>query len=71
MVGGTEMDNANKEWLEIPSEIRNKLIHNVWCSTCSDVAKITNYVIRTHELGIMLDGKCDTCGDAVSRVIEK
>ncbi|WP_241657745.1 hypothetical protein [Anaerobacillus alkaliphilus] len=65
------MDNANKEWLKIPNEIRNQLIRNVWCATCSDVVKITNYVIQSHKLGIILDGKCGTCGQEVSRIIEK
>lgn len=64
------MNNANNKWLAIPSDIRGKLIRNVWCTQCSDVAKIRNYVIFEHDLGILLEGKCGTCGHEVSRVIE-
>ncbi|WP_078551613.1 hypothetical protein [Bacillus alkalicellulosilyticus] len=64
------MNNANEKWLALPSDLRGKLIKNVWCTKCSDVVKITNYIIYDHPLGISLEGKCETCGLGVSRVIE-
>lgn len=61
---------ANKKWLEIPVEMRKQLERNVWCSFCSDVVKIENYVVKASPPGIVLEGKCQKCGHDVARFIE-
>ncbi|MDQ0159755.1 hypothetical protein [Alkalibacillus salilacus] len=61
---------ANKKWLSIPKDIREKLITNVFCSNCRGSATITGFTIEYHEAGIVLKGECKACGNNVSRVVE-
>ncbi|WHY64996.1 RQC-minor-1 family DNA-binding protein [Neobacillus sp. SuZ13] len=62
--------SANKKWLSIPVEFRRKLERNVWCSSCSDVVKIEKYTVKEFTGGIVLEGKCQKCGNGVARVID-
>jgi hypothetical protein len=62
--------DANKDWLSIPKEDRNRLLSNVWCGNCSDVTTIAAYIVENHEFGMVLKGKCKNCGHKVARVIE-
>jgi superfamily II DNA helicase RecQ len=62
--------SANKQWLSIPEDIRRKLEQNVWCSSCSDVVKIERYTVKEFSNGIILEGKCQKCGNDVARVID-
>ncbi|WP_026690256.1 hypothetical protein [Alteribacter aurantiacus] len=62
--------NAEKKWREIPKDIREKLISNVFCGSCFETT-IVDYVIKDHSDGILLEGKCKTCGKAVARLVEK
>ena len=61
---------ANRKWLSLPEDLRKKLIGNVFCSNCTDMVTITDFVILDHSTGVMLDGKCKNCGSKVVRVIE-
>jgi len=67
------MSKAEEIWSSIPSETREKLIHNVFCSSCIDVTTIVDYTIEKAELNndIVLEGKCKKCSDAVARYIEQ
>jgi hypothetical protein len=62
--------SANKKWLAIPAATRKKLELNVWCSNCSDVVQIVNYVVKDSPPGIVLEGTCKNCGKGVARFIE-
>lgn len=62
--------SANKKWLSLPEEIRRKLERNVWCGFCLDVVKIENYLVKESSQGILLQGKCQKCGNKVVRVID-
>jgi hypothetical protein len=76
--GGTNMNHneetisfsANKKWLAIPADMRKQLERNVWCSFCSDVVQIENYVVKESPPGIVLEGSCKKCGKDVARFIE-
>jgi hypothetical protein len=61
---------ANKKWLAIPAATRKELERNVWCSTCSDVVQIVNYVVQDSPPSIALKGKCKDCGKDVARFID-
>jgi hypothetical protein len=61
---------ANKKWLAIPAATRKKLEHNVWCSHCSDVVQIVDYVVKDSPPEIALEGKCLKCGKKVARYID-
>ncbi|WP_197032411.1 RQC domain-containing protein [Bacillus sp. UNC41MFS5] len=62
--------SANKKWLSIPVEFRRQLERNVWCSFCCDVVKIEKYTVKEFSGGIVLEGKCQKCGNDVARVID-
>ncbi|PFP30624.1 hypothetical protein COJ96_04750 [Bacillus sp. AFS073361] len=62
--------SANKKWLSIPVEFRRQLERNVWCSYCCDVVKIEKYTVKEFSGGIVLEGKCQKCGNDVARVID-
>jgi DNA-directed RNA polymerase subunit RPC12/RpoP len=64
------MASANEKWLSIPKEAREQLKRNVWCTNCGKAVKIVGYVIDQDRFGIILKGKCATCGHDVARVIE-
>jgi hypothetical protein len=61
---------AAKVWWSISSDMRKRLLANVWCVTCRDEVIITNFsgVIRKGDL--LLVGKCAQCHGDVARVIE-
>ena len=60
---------AVKVWKKIPNEIK-KIIENVWCSNERTTVKIVDFDILLDKFGIVLEGKCATCGKPVARVIE-
>lgn len=65
------MNNAEKKWFFISEDIREKLLHNVWCTNCKDAVEIINYSISGNDVGVILIGKCKTCDHNVARVIEE
>jgi hypothetical protein len=62
--------SANKKWLSIPAEMRQKLERNVWCGHCTDVVQIEQFIVKEIKAGIVLEGKCKKCGNGVARVID-
>ncbi|GEL76748.1 hypothetical protein [Tenuibacillus multivorans] len=62
--------NAAKKWSKIPKNLQDKLIDNVFCSSCLDVTTIIDYSIKDDDHGIVLKGKCKTCKGNVARFIE-
>jgi hypothetical protein len=62
--------SANKKWPSIPAATRKELEGNVWCSHCSDVVQIVDYVVKESPPGIVLQGTCKKCGSKVARFIE-
>ncbi|WP_227937584.1 hypothetical protein [Alkalihalobacillus deserti] len=60
---------AIKKWKQIPKNIQEKLLGNVFCSTCG-VTTIVNYSIHDDVTGIVLKGECTKCGANVARFIE-
>ena len=66
--GITDIKAANK-WANIQPDIQQKIINNVFCSRCG-VTTIVDYSITADKYGILLKGKCKTCGKDVARLIE-
>ena len=60
---------ALKKWSSIPEDYQQRLIKNVFCSNCG-VTMIVDYSIAADKFGILLKGKCKTCGKDVARLIE-
>jgi len=61
--------NAEKKWRKLPKELRQRLIQNVFCTKCFETT-IVDYSVLDDEHGILLTGKCKTCGKDVARVVE-
>lgn len=67
------MKKAEELWNQIPEQTREKLIHNVFCVSCSGVTTIVDYKIEMAGFrnDIVLRGKCQKCGHEVARYIER
>ncbi len=61
---------ALRKWMKIPKNIRKELEYNVFCGNCKDVVHIVDYEVEMDNIGIILTGKCETCGQLVRRVVE-
>jgi hypothetical protein len=60
-----------QKWLNLPEEIKEKLINNVFCSVCG-VTTIVDYTVVPNEYysDVVLKGKCKHCGKEVARLVE-
>ena len=61
---------ARQRWESIPSDIRQRLLSNVWCGHCSHETTITNFTGTLKAGDLLLVGKCAKCQGDVARVIE-
>jgi len=61
---------ALRKWMKIPGDIREKIEHNVFCVKCRSAVHIVDYEVEMSDIGLILTGKCETCGHVVRRVIE-
>jgi len=62
---------VNMQWKRIPENIKEKILSNVWCSSCRDVISVVDYYIENDKVGLIIRGKCSVCGSEVARVVEK
>ncbi|WAA12890.1 hypothetical protein [Fervidibacillus halotolerans] len=60
----------NLKWMKISKDIRERLLNNVWCSNCRGAVRVVEYSIEDDKLGLIIKGKCETCGGEVVRVVE-
>lgn len=65
------MTVVNMQWKRIPENIKEKILSNVWCSSCRDVISVVDYYIENDKVGLIIRGKCSVCGSEVARVVEK
>ena len=61
---------ALRKWNKVPKNMQNRLLQNVFCSTCG-VTTIIDYSITEERSGIILKGKCKKCNKPVARLIEE
>lgn len=61
---------ARQRWESIPTNIRQRLLANVWCGHCRHEVTITNFSGTIKGGDLLLVGKCAECHDHVARVIE-
>lgn len=64
------MNIAKSKWLSIAETNRTKILSNVWCTNCKKAVTIDDYKLYNHTFGVILKGKCLTCGLDVARFIE-
>lgn len=62
---------ARRVWDRIPMRARTLILNRVWCEACASATTIIHFhgVVRRGEL--MIRGRCQRCGHAVSRVFEQ
>ena len=61
---------ARQRWESIPSDIRQRLLVNVWCGQCRREVTIANFSGTVKGGDLLLVGKCAECHGHVARVIE-
>jgi len=61
---------ALKIWMELPADIRSKILSNVWCGQCMTAVTICDYSAGFDGGVVVLRGFCGTCGHKVARVLE-
>lgn len=57
-------------WAIVPKHIRNKILTNVFCSRCLNAVTIVDFTGREKNGDVILEGKCEKCGQEVSRTVE-
>ncbi len=61
---------ARLRWEAIPTDIRQRLLTNVWCAHCCHETTITSFSGAIKSGDLLLVGKCAECQRDVARVIE-
>ena len=61
---------ALKRWESIPSDLRHRLLRDVWCPHCTKQVGITSFTGRMERGDLILSGQCTQCKGAVARLIE-
>jgi hypothetical protein len=61
---------ARQRWESIPTEIRQRLLSNVWCGHCRHETTITNFSGTIKNGDLLLVGACAECKGDVGRVVE-
>lgn len=60
---------ALKKWGKIPDYAKDLILSNVYCSKCGNTT-VVDYSMHSDRLGIVIKGKCVSCGSNVVRVVE-
>lgn len=61
---------AKKIWDQVPAEMRLTLLNTVWCSKCMTSRGMAVETGEKRKHGLVLRGKCLTCGYSVCRVVD-
>ena len=65
------MDPISINWMRIPKKNRERVLKNSFCTNCRSFTRIVNYSIEDDYFGLIIQGKCNVCGDEIARVIER
>ena len=61
---------ARKRWEQVPEEMREKILKNVWCSQCHNMVAMQLREGQMAGRSLVLRGTCKDCGSEAARVIE-
>jgi hypothetical protein len=61
---------AAKIWGQIPVELQEKIVDNVYCSHCRDSVRIVDYDGSVVSGDLLLKGNCAICRHNVARLVE-
>lgn len=57
-------------WDAMQSQVKTKLLSNVYCGDCKDSVRIVNFKGSIYKSNLYLEGCCDVCGAEVSRLFD-
>jgi hypothetical protein len=60
---------ARQRWESIPTQVRQRLLSNVWCGHCGREVTITDFSGTMKGRDLLLVGRCADCRGEVARVI--
>ncbi|WJH36957.1 hypothetical protein N6H14_15480 [Paenibacillus sp. CC-CFT747] len=69
-VSGVTSLEGMKQWREVPPDVQEMFLSNVFCGSCTGMVRIKDYTVRLMPYGIVLEGVCSTCGGKVARVVD-
>jgi hypothetical protein len=61
---------AEAAWNAIPPWVQQELLSKVWCPHCRQSTAMNEVEGRVEREDLVLHGRCESCGDAVARVVE-
>lgn len=61
---------AAKRWERIPEWAQQQILRNVFCVTCRGAVPMVLETARMMKRELILNGKCQHCGNAVARLVE-
>jgi len=62
---------AQAEWNKLPSDLKDKLLHNAYCTNCSGVTTFkSGYNIRKDGPNLTIVGNCSKCGGEIVRCMD-
>jgi len=67
---GRMAQEALKILMNLPADVRNKILNNVWCPDCRTAVTICDYSTDFDGGVVVLRGFCSTCGHKVTRALE-
>ena len=62
---------AAKLWDKLPKVEQLALLANVYCGNCKDAVTIVSFTGTVSKRDLILNGRCKSCGNDVTRVIER
>lgn len=62
---------AAELWSNIPTDVKKRLLSNVWCSHCRREVTIRNFTGAVKADDLLLVGTCSECRGDVARVVER
>lgn len=57
-------------WDSIPHDYQDHIVISVFCTGCMGNCSMTDYVGSIDDGILILNGTCETCGRAVTRVVD-
>ena len=61
---------ALKLWMDLPADMRNNILRNIWCGQCRTAVSMCDYNVVFDRGVVILKGFCSACGHKVDRVLE-
>lgn len=64
-------EGADEKWNKILDNVKEKILHTVWCGNCRISTTIKNFRRDLRGGALVLEGKCSVCNGTVLKVLEE